>query len=178
MIWAICVLADVSKFLDILTLEFSTTMVHLPFWLGCELILRLLLVLGIPVVLKEISMTFAAAICDADDPCSVNTAYDPESSFTVSPRSTTLPLFFFFKKKKMWLNSKFLRRQMSMNDWKCTVLPSFLALAITSFFVSDFRQLPCRCFLQLFFFHSLSAAALTSGICIALSTRMKLCTKL
>ena len=40
------------------------------------------------------SMTFAAVICDADDPCSVNTAYDPESSFTVSPRSTTLPLYF------------------------------------------------------------------------------------
>ena len=38
-------------------------------------------------------MTFAA-VCDADDPCSVNTAYDPESSFTMSPRSTTLPLYF------------------------------------------------------------------------------------
>ena len=39
-------------------------------------------------------MIFAAVICDADDPRSVNTAYDPESSFTVSPRSTTLPLYF------------------------------------------------------------------------------------
>ena len=27
------------------------------------------------------SITFAAVICDADDPCSVNTAQDPESSF-------------------------------------------------------------------------------------------------
>ena len=27
------------------------------------------------------SIIFAAAICDADDPCSVNTAYDPESFF-------------------------------------------------------------------------------------------------
>ena len=26
-------------------------------------------------------MTYAAVICDADDPCSVDTAYDPESSF-------------------------------------------------------------------------------------------------
>ena len=25
------------------------------------------------------SMTIAAVICDADDPCSVNTAYEPES---------------------------------------------------------------------------------------------------
>ena len=38
-------------------------------------------------------MTFAAVICDADDPCSVNTAQDPESSFTMSPRSTNRPLY-------------------------------------------------------------------------------------
>ena len=38
--------------------------------------------------------SLAAVICVADDPCSVNTAYDPESSFTMSPRSTTLPLYF------------------------------------------------------------------------------------
>ena len=40
------------------------------------------------------SMIFAAVIWDADDPCSVHTAYDPQSSFTMSPRSTTLPLYF------------------------------------------------------------------------------------
>ena len=39
--------------------------------------------------LEMISMTFAAVICDSDDPCSVNTEYDPESSFKMSPRSTT-----------------------------------------------------------------------------------------
>ena len=33
-----------------------------------------------PGSLEMISMTFAAVICDADDPCSVNTAEDPESS--------------------------------------------------------------------------------------------------
>ena len=38
-------------------------------------------------------MTFAAVICGADDPCSVNTVYDPESSFTMSPWSTALPLY-------------------------------------------------------------------------------------
>ena len=37
----------------------------------------------------------AAAMCDAEDPCSVNTAYEPESSLTTSPRSTTRPLFFW-----------------------------------------------------------------------------------
>ena len=32
MIWATCVLVDVSEYLDILTLEFSMTSVHLPFF--------------------------------------------------------------------------------------------------------------------------------------------------
>ena len=45
-----------------------------------------------PGSLEMISMTFAAVICDADDPCSVNTAC---ASFTMSPRSTTRPLFFW-----------------------------------------------------------------------------------
>ena len=45
-----------------------------------------------PGSLDMISMTFAAVICDADDPCSVNNARDTESSFTISPRSTTRPL--------------------------------------------------------------------------------------
>ena len=40
------------------------------------------------------SITCAAVICEADDPCAVNTAYEPESSFTKSPRSTTRPLHF------------------------------------------------------------------------------------
>ena len=31
MIWVICALVDVSKYLDILTLEFSVTLTHLPF---------------------------------------------------------------------------------------------------------------------------------------------------
>ena len=44
--------------------------------------------------LEIMSMTFAAVICDAADPYSENTAYDPQPSFTMSPRSTTLPLYF------------------------------------------------------------------------------------
>ena len=51
MVLAICVLVDVPKYLDILTSEFLTTMGHLPFRLGCERMLRLLLVLRILVVL-------------------------------------------------------------------------------------------------------------------------------
>ena len=44
--------------------------------------------------LEIMSMTFAAVICVADEPCSVNTANDFESFFTMSPRRTTLPLYF------------------------------------------------------------------------------------
>ena len=47
-----------------------------------------------PGSLEILSMTFAAVICDGNDPCTVNTAYDTESFFTMSPRSTTLPLYF------------------------------------------------------------------------------------
>ena len=39
--------------------------------------------------------TLAAAMCDAEEPCSVNTAWDPESSFTASPRGTTRPFYFW-----------------------------------------------------------------------------------
>ena len=33
-------------------------------------------------------------MCDAQDPCSVNTAHEPKSSFTTSPRNTKRPLYF------------------------------------------------------------------------------------
>ena len=78
MILAICVVVDESKCLDIPILEFSTTSVHLPF--------------AHPSSLEIMSMTFAAVVCDADDSCSVNPAYDPESSSTMSPRNTTVLL--------------------------------------------------------------------------------------
>ena len=37
-------------------------------------------------------MTFAAVVCDADDPCSVNTACDPESSFTLTSEICTFEI--------------------------------------------------------------------------------------
>ena len=48
-----------------------------------------------PGKLEMISMILAAVIWDTEDPCSVNTAWDPELSFTISPRSTTRPLYFW-----------------------------------------------------------------------------------
>ena len=48
-----------------------------------------------PGSLAMASIGFAAVICDADEPCSVKTAWAPETSFTLSPRSTTRPLHFW-----------------------------------------------------------------------------------
>ena len=67
-----------------------------------------------PGSLEMISMTFAADICDGDDPCSVNTAYDPESSFTISPHNTTRPLYFWC----FVSNSAFFKRHMSISEAK------------------------------------------------------------
>ena len=79
-----------------------------------------------PGSLEIMSMTFAAVICDADDPCSVNTAFAPESSYTMSTRNTTLPLYFRYRgsKPRILKVTKINRRR-----------------------VSDFRQLPCWNFL-------------------------------
>ena len=39
--------------------------------------------------------TLAAVVCDAEEPCSVHTALEPESSFTVLPRNTRRRLYFW-----------------------------------------------------------------------------------
>ena len=41
----------------------------------------------------RLEITSRTVMCHADDPCSVNTACEPESSFPTSPRSTTRPLY-------------------------------------------------------------------------------------
>ena len=84
------------------------------------------------------SMTFAAVISDADDPCSVNTAHAPEWSLTMSPQRTTRPLYFWY-----WgSSSEFFRWQRSINDAKWTFQPLFLASSITSFLFLSFVS--CR----------------------------------
>ena len=88
------VVEDVCIFLDILTWEFSAILERPTSLLECKLILRRLLVLHNQVVLQWYPITFAAVICDADEPYSVNTAYETEPSFTMPPRSTTRLLYF------------------------------------------------------------------------------------
>ena len=73
MILAICVVEDESICLDPIW-EFSIILEHLPCLPEYKQILRQLLVPAHPGSLEMISMTFADVICDADDPCSVNTA--------------------------------------------------------------------------------------------------------
>ena len=87
MILAICVVVDESKCLDIPIWEFSIST-----WVSAETASAACP--AHPGSLEIMSMTFAAVICDADDPCSVNTAYEPESSFTVPPWNTTRPWYF------------------------------------------------------------------------------------
>ena len=48
-----------------------------------------------PGTLAITSIILAAVICDADEPCSVKTAQAPDSSFTMSPLNTALPLYFY-----------------------------------------------------------------------------------
>ena len=95
MILAICVVVDESKCLDIPIWEFTILMVHLPFLTWVSEDTASAACPAHPGSLDIISITFAAVICDADDPCSVNTALNAESSFPMSPKSTTRPLYFW-----------------------------------------------------------------------------------
>ena len=125
-----------------------------------------------PGSLDMISMTFAAVICDADDPCSVNAAQDPESSFTMSPRCTTRLLYYWCFAS----NSAFSKWLMSINDAKWTVAPDILASSITSFLLLTFVNFHAEIFSNVS--HSLSTAAFAGGICMAWGIGINLWTKL
>ena len=125
-----------------------------------------------PGSLDMISMTFAAVIWDADDPCSVNTASDPESYFTMSPRSTTRPLYFWCFAS----SSALFKWQMSISEAKWTVAPFVLASSITSFLLLTFVRFHAEFFSN--FSHSLSVAAFAAVIFIAWDIGINLWTKL
>ena len=148
MIWAICVVVDESKCLDIPILQFSIICEHLPFSLGHKQILRPLLVLRNQAVwrwypwLLQPSFVTQMNLALWTLRMSLN---QKKKKNTMSPRSTPRPLNFW----NLGSNSEFLRWQMSINDAKCTVLPCFIDHL---FFVSDFRQLPCRYLFKFFLF--------------------------
>ena len=76
-----------------LILAIPITLERLPISIECKPTLHHLLVLRVLGSLEITHRTLAAVLCDAEDPCSVNTAHEPESSFTVSPRCTSRPLY-------------------------------------------------------------------------------------
>ena len=107
-----------------------------------------------PGSLGMISMTFAAVICDADEPRSVNTVYAPESSFTMSPRSTNIHLYIW----NFGSNSTVLRWQKSINDAKWTLFLFLCASRMTSFLLltlSSFQAWIVSSFFPLFFHYCL-----------------------
>ena len=67
-------MVDESKCLDIPIWEFSTIWVHPPFFTWVQADTASAACPAQHGSLEMISMTFAAVISDADDPCSVNTA--------------------------------------------------------------------------------------------------------
>ena len=120
--------------------------------LGCEQILRRLLVLRLRKgrdtasaacpsqsgCLAKTSTTFAAVIWDADEPCSVKTAQDPESSFTTSPRRTTRPLYFWYFGSVAW------------RALHTSIVELFQHLHSQFFVILQFLGTTCTIFLQSF----------------------------
>ena len=103
-------------------------------------------------------ISFAAVIRNADEPCSVNTASDPEPYLTMSPRSTSLPLYFWY----FGFDSAFLRWQMSINLAKWTFFLSLCASRMTSFILFTLDNCHAGSFSS--FSHSLSTAAFASHL--------------
>ena len=146
MILAISVVVDESKYLGILASEFLIVMVHLPFltWVWADTASAACP--AHPGSLDMMSVIFAAVICDADDPCSVNTAYEPESSF-YNVTSEYEPAFAL-----LILGFQLRILEMTEVHYRCKVYDSALIPCFLDrfLFVSDFRQLPCWDFLQFF----------------------------
>lgn len=90
---------------------------------------------------KEI---LAAVMCDAEEPCSVDTACAPESSFTTFPYNDTCQYDTAFVFLNVLCNSEFLRCSVA----KRTVLPSLCACSKTSclLFTSDGKVRICSAF--------------------------------
>ena len=102
---------------------------HLPFWHAYKRILHQLLVLNILEALIHCPWHLLPSFETLMIRVQWTHACEPESSFTMSPRSTTLPLHCWYRGS----NSEFLRWQRSINDAIWTFLPLFLASSITSF---------------------------------------------
>ena len=161
MILANCVVVDESKCLDNPILEFSIILEHLPFLPGYQQILRPLLVHRNLAIwrwypwLRLLSSVMLMILV----PWIL--AWDPESSFTISPRSTTRPLYFWCFAS----NSAFFKWHMSISEAKWTFAPFVLASSITSFLLLTFVRSHAGIFFS--FSHSFSTAAFAAWIFMA-----------
>ena len=111
MIQVICALVDESICLDILTLEFWITLERPPFWLEYKLILHQLLVHHNQVVLQWYPLFLLRSFETQTNPVPWKAHRLQSRPFTMSSRSTTLPLYFW----NFGSNSVFLRWHMSVN---------------------------------------------------------------
>ena len=93
------------------------------------------------------SVTFAAVICDADEPCSVKTACAPESSFTMSPRSATRPGYFWYfgSNSKFWDDRcpSVWQSGLSFSLCASTEWASLLLLTLSNCRAGNFSSLAC-----------------------------------
>ena len=103
-------------------------------------------------------MTFAAVIQNAHGPCSVNTAHEPESSFTTSP-SEYDPAFVLSILRFQFRILKMTDSSMTQNE---LFLPLVPASSITSFFFLTLVN--CHASIFSSFQHYFSTAAFASGI--------------
>ena len=173
MIWAVCVSVDVSKCLAILTLGFLVTSVHLPFFTWVQADTASAACPARPGSLEMISMTFA----DRRLWCwwsllSKILRMIQKHPFTMSPRSTTLPLFLIEIEgltPNFWDDKD---PPMTRNELFCPYSLLHRSL-LFCFWLSC--QLPCPYFLK---FSHFSTAAFTSGIFNAWGIGINLCTKL
>ena len=169
MILAICVVVDVSKCLDTPILEFSVIWEHPPLLLGYKQILRQLLVLRNQAVWRWYPWSLLLSFVMLMILVQWILRKTLKSSFTISPRRTTRPLYFWCFAS----NSAFFRWQMSINDAKWTVAPDVLASSITSFLLLTFVRFHAEIFSN--FPHSLSTASFALGIFIVLTVVDEMC---
>ena len=124
-----------------------------------------------PGSLDVMSMTFSAVIQDAHGPCSVNTAHEPESSFTTSPSEYDTACIL----SKM----RFQFRILKMTNSSMTQNELFMPLIPASSITSCFFLTVVNCHVIIFssFQHYFSTAAFASGFFNAWGIGMNLCTK-
>ena len=92
------------------------------------------------------SSTIAAVICDADDPCSENIAWDPESSFATSPRSTMRTVYLW-----TWrgMSPSALQNELSFPLFCACWVASFFELHLYHCHADKFLIFPTLCRLRL-----------------------------